>query len=106
MCCAANVLQMDGLLSVLDDMEQALQGRPVRRYTDDQGDIYFVRAGIGDVYKGFRRYADPKPGQRKEMGIRALSYVDDIDRAQLDLDLYAQKHHLKVLEEDKPAQGR
>lgn len=95
---------MDGLLSALGDMEQALQGRPVRRYTDDQGNIYFVRAGIGDVYKGFRRYADPKHGQRKEMGIRTLSYVDDIDRAQLDLDLYAQKHHLKLLDETEPAQ--
>ena len=92
------------MLSALGDMEQALQGRPVRRYTDDQGNIYFVRAGIGDVYKGFRRYADPKHGQRKEMGIRTLSYVDDIGRAQLDLDLYAQKHHLKLLEEAEPAQ--
>lgn len=93
---------MDGLLSALGDMERVLQVRPARRYIDDQGDIYFVRAGIGDVYKGFRRYAEPKPGRRKEMGIRTLSYVDDIDRAQYDLDLYAQKHHLKVLEEGSP----
>ena len=39
--------------------------------------------------------------QRRESGIRSLSYVKDFCRAQLDLDQYAKKHHLQRLEENK-----
>lgn len=86
---------MEGLLAALNDMERATQAQPIKRYVDNRGNFYFVRAGIGDVYKGFRRYADPKPGQRRESGIRSLKYVKDFWVAQLELDQYAETHHLK-----------
>lgn len=76
------------------------QSRPATRYVDAQGNLYFVRAGLGEVYKGFRRYANPAKGQRRESGIRALKYVKSFDQAQLDLDIYAQKNHLRQLEDD------
>lgn len=68
------------------DMERAMPVCDARRYVDAQGNLYFVRGGLGGVFKGFRRYAAPKPGQRRESGIRSLSYVTDFCRAQLDLD--------------------
>ena len=85
-----------------------MQSYPARRYVDAQGNLYFVRAGLGDVYKGFRRYADPKPGQRRESGIRSLRYVPDFCQAQLDLDQYAKEHRLKQLEtgDDKRGTGQ
>ena len=86
---------VEGLLGALGDMEHAARAYPIKRYVDTQGNLYFVRAGLGDVYKGFRRYAEPKPGQRRESGIRSLKYVKDFGRAQLDLDQYAKKHGLK-----------
>lgn len=82
-----------------------MQSYPARRYVDPQGNLYFVRAGLGNVYKGFRRYAEPKPGQRRESGIRSLKYVNDFCRAQLDLDQYAKKHHLQQLKESKDTNG-
>ncbi|RKI66744.1 hypothetical protein D7V91_11620 [bacterium 1xD42-67] len=91
----------EGLLAALDDMSHAVQTRPAKRYVDEQGNLYFVRAGIGNVYKGFRRYAEPKPGQRRESGIRSLKYVKDFGAAQLDLDRYAETHHLKQVVDDK-----
>lgn len=94
-----------GLLSALDDMEHTMQSYPARRYVDARGNLYFVRAGLGDVYKGFRRYADPKPGQRRESGIRSLRYVPDFCRAQLDLDQYAKEHRLQQLEAGDDARG-
>ena len=92
---------MDGLLAALGDMEHTMQVYPATQYVDAQGNLYFVRAGLGGVFKGFRRYANPKPGQRRESGIRSLSYVKDFCRAQLDLDQYAKKHCLQRLEESK-----
>ena len=94
---------VEGLLSALGDMERAIPAYPVRQYVDAQGNLYFVRGGLGGVFKGFRRYADPKPGQRRESGIRYLRYVTDFCQAQLDLDQYARKHRLRQLEagEDK-----
>lgn len=97
---------MEGLLNALGDMEHAMRAYPIKRYTDAQGNLYFVRAGLGDVYKGFRRYAEPKPGQRRESGIRSLNYVKDFGRAQLDLDQYAKKHGLKQVEDRKVKQER
>lgn len=92
---------VEGLLGALGDMEHAMRAYPIKRYIDAQGNLYFVRAGLGGVYKGFRRYAEPKPGQRRESGIRSLSYVKDFGRAQLDLDQYAKKHGLKQVENRK-----
>ena len=86
---------MEGLLAALNDMERATQAQPIKRYMDNRGNFYFVRAGIGGVYKGVRRYADPKPGQRRESGIRSLKYVKDFRVAKLELDQYAETHHLK-----------
>lgn len=99
---------VDGLLSALDDMEHTMQSYPARRYVDAQGNLYFVRAGLGDVYKGFRRYADPKSGQRRESGIRSLRYVPDFCQAQLDLDQYAKEHRLQQLKagDDKRGAGQ
>lgn len=97
---------MKGLLDALGDMEHAAQTYSIKRYVDAQGNLYFVRAGLGGVYKGFRRYAEPKPGQRRESGIRALTYVKDFGRAQLDLDQYAKKHGLKQVEDGKIKQER
>ena len=95
----------DGLLSALGEMESAIRPRPARRYLDTQGNLYFVRPGIGEVYKGFRRYANPKQGQRRESGIRGLHYVESFEQAQLELDQYAQKHHLRPADGKKAAQG-
>lgn len=89
---------VEGLLAALGDMERAMPVCTARRYVDAQGNLYFVRGGLGGVFKGFRRYANPKPGQRRESGIRSLSYVTDFCRAQLDLDQYARKHHLQQFE--------
>ena len=91
---------VDGLLVVLDDIAACLQTYTVRRYSDQDGNLYFVRAGIGHVYKGFRRSSCPKKGSRRESGIRSLEYTPDIRKAQSDLDKYAQKHHLRLLGED------
>ena len=91
---------VDGLLSVLDDSAAWVQSYTVRRYSDQDGNLYFVRAGIGNVYKGFRRSSCPKKGSRRESGIRSLEYTPDIRKAQIDLDKYAQKHHLRLLSED------
>lgn len=95
----------EGLLAALGDMERTMQPCPVRRYADAQGNLYFVRGGLGGVFKGFRRYAAPKPGQRRESGIRALNYVTDFCRAQFDLDQYAKKHHLRELETGDEKKG-
>ena len=84
-------------------MERAIPICPVRQYIDAQGNLYFVRGGLGGVFKGFRRYADPKPGQRRESGIRSLRYVTDFCQAQLDLDQYARKHRLRQLEAGEEA---
>ena len=89
---------MEGLLAALGDMECTMPVCSARRYVDAQGNLYFVRGGLGGVFKGFRRYADPKPGQRRESGIRSLPYVADFCQAQLDLDQYARKHRLCQLE--------
>lgn len=94
-----------GLLAALEDMELTIQGPTVKQYIDAQGNLYFVRAGLGGVFKGFRRYANPKPGQRRESGIRALNYVEDFGRAQKDLDQYAKKHHLQDLEDSGSKNG-
>ena len=94
-----------GLLSALGDMERAIPAYPVRQYGDAQGNLYFVRGGLGGVFKGFLRYADPKPGQRRESGIRSLRYVTDFCQAQLDLDQYARKHRLRQLETGDKKQG-
>ena len=91
---------VDGLLVVLDDIAACLQTYTVRRYSDQDGNLYFVRAGIGHVYKGFRRSSCPKKGSRRESGIRSLEYTPDIRKAQSYLDKYAQKHHLRLLGED------
>lgn len=41
------------------------------KYKDQEGNLYFVRFGIGgDTFKGFRRCVVPKKGQRKESDIR------------------------------------
>ena len=98
-------MYVEGLLSVLGDMERAIPAYPVRQYVDAQGNLYFVRGGLGGVFKGFRRYADPKPGQRRESGIRSLRYVTDFCQAQLDLDQYARKHRLRQLETGDNKQG-
>ena len=99
---------VEGLLAALGDMERTMPVCPARRYVDAQGNLYFVRGGLGGVFKGFRRYADPKPGQRRESGIRSLPYVADFCQAQLDLDQYARKHRLCQLEtgEDKHGGGK
>ena len=89
---------VEGLLAALGDMERTMPVCSARRYVDAQGNLYFVRGGLGGVFKGFRRYADPKPGQRRESGIRSLPYVADFCQAQLDLDQYARKHRLCQLE--------
>lgn len=78
---------------------------PVKRYVDAQDNLYFVRGGLGGTFKGFRRYVNPKPGQRRESGIRALNYVTDFCQAQLDLDQYAKKHRLRQLETDGEKKG-
>ena len=89
---------VEGLLAALGDMERTMPVCSARRYVDAQGNLYFVRGGLGGVFKGFRRYADPKPGQRRESGIRSLPYVADFCQAQLDLDQYARKHRPCQLE--------
>ena len=86
------------LLFSLREMEDAIGKQPAKHYMDEQGNLYFVRAGIGDVYKGFRRLAEPKQGQRRESGIRCLRYVKDFGQAQLELDLYAKKHSLRQVD--------
>lgn len=91
---------VDGLLAALDDIAACTQLYAVRRYCDQDGNLYFVRAGIGDVYKGFRRNICPKKGCRRESGIRTLEYTPDIRRAQIDLDVYARKHHLRLISEE------
>ncbi len=96
---------VEGLLSALGDMERAVPACTARRYVDAQGNLYFVRGGLGGVFKGFRRYADPKPGQRRESGIRSLPYVTDFCQAQLDLDQYARKHRLCQVEAGEDKQG-
>lgn len=72
---------MEGLLAALGDMERAMHTYPVKRYVDAQDNLYFVRGGLGGTFKGFRRYVNPKPGQRRESGIRALNYVTDFCQA-------------------------
>ena len=96
---------VEGLLAALEDMERAMPVGTARRYVDAQGNLYFVRGGLGGVFKGFRRYAAPKPGQRRESGIRSLSYVTDFCRTQFDLDQYARKHHLRQLESGADQSG-
>lgn len=96
---------MEGLLAALGDMERAMHTYPVKRYVDAQDNLYFVRGGLGGTFKGFRRYVNPKPGQRRESGIRALNYVTDFCQAQLDLDQYAKKHRLRQLETDGEKKG-
>lgn len=96
---------VERLLSALGDMERAVPACTARRYVDAQGNLYFVRGGLGGVFKGFRRYAEPKPGQRRESGIRSLPYVSDFSQAQLDLDQYARKHRLRQVEAGEDNQG-
>lgn len=91
---------MNGLLAALDDIADCTRSYTIRRYSDQHGNLYFVRAGIGDVYKGFCRRVCPKKGCRQETGIRSLEYTTDRWKAQIDLDKYALKHHLRLLSED------
>jgi len=70
-----------------------------RVYKDADGNLYFVRGGIGATFKGFRRWANPGKGQRRERGLHKLSYTPDKDQAQRDLDAYAVQHGLTEVEE-------
>ena len=89
--------QTSGLCAALDDMARELDV-PTVCYTDAQGNLYFVRTGIGSSYKAFRRYAAPKKGQRRESGLHAVPYRSSHDLAQRDLDVYAEKHGLQPVE--------
>lgn len=72
---------------------------PKRIYKDADGNLYFVRGGIScTTFKGFRRWANPRKGQRREGGLHKLSYTPDKDQAQRDLDAYAQQHGLTGVE--------
>ena len=66
-------------------------------YCDEEGNEYFIRAGIGNVYKGFIRRSNPQKGQRKETGIRVLSYTFSREQAQECLNKYAVAHKLKPI---------
>jgi hypothetical protein len=61
--------------------------RFVKRYEDRLYTIYFVRAGIGKVYKTFWRLA----GKKKEQGWRCVPWCDTFDAAQADLNREAKK---------------
>lgn len=87
----------NSLCGVLDDIERYLDV-PTIRYADVQGNHYFVRSGIGGVYKAFRRYAEPKNGQRHETVLHTVPYRDSRDQAQRDLDQYAEEHNLQPIE--------
>ena len=89
--------QTSGLCAALDDMARELDV-PTVCYTDAQGNLYFVRTGIGSSYKAFRRYAAPKKGQRRESGLHAVPYRSSRNLAQRDLDAYAEKHGLQPVE--------
>lgn len=70
------------------------------QYMDQEGNLYFVRPGIGgSTFKGFRRSSCPQKGQRRESGIRSLAYVAEWEQAQRDLDAYAAKHQLTPVTE-------
>lgn len=71
------------------------------RYCDKEGNEYFIRAGIGNVFKGFIRRSNPQKGQRKETGIRTLSYTYSREQAQADLDQYAATHKLKPIKQEE-----
>lgn len=87
---------MDDLCHALADMELILTDAPEVSYVDAEGNLYFVRGGIGEAYKGFKRYSVPRKG-RRETGLRNLLYRKDRAQAQRDLDEYARTHGLTTM---------
>jgi hypothetical protein len=61
--------------------------RFVKRYEDKLYTSYFVRAGIGKVYKTFWQLA----GKKKEQGWRCVPWRSTFDEAQADLNREAEK---------------
>lgn len=56
----------------------------VKQYTDERGWMYFVRAGMANVYKAFYRKPDKPPGIG-EHGYQHLPWRESFDKAQEDL---------------------
>lgn len=62
--------------------------RFVKKYIDDKGQRYFVRSGIGgDTFKAFFL----KPGKTSPHGLKMVPWQDSFDKAQADLNKYAEK---------------
>lgn len=73
--------------------------RFVKVYIDNRGWIYFVRSGIGpDRFKGFytKSIEDYKSGIHQH-GMRAVQWQNTFDKAQSDLNIYAEKKGWKEL---------
>lgn len=85
------------ILGVLTDIGRLVKPREGARYKDNEGNLYFVRAGIGgDTFKAFKRPVNRKKGQHAESGVRSLQYVSSRDQAQFDLDAYARNRKLTL----------
>ena len=72
---------------------EASQCRYVKLYTDNRGWIYYVRSGIGQgAYKGFyaKNETDYKSGIHQH-GMRMLGWCKTFDKAQSELNIYAEK---------------
>lgn len=70
-----------------------------RRYRDGDGNIYYLHAGIGATYKGFRESGEP--GCRKMRSIEDLRYLKDKNQAQWELDVYAVLKELIEIKSDE-----
>lgn len=88
----------DGLMAALNDISTELRACPVRYYADKEERIYYVKSGTDGMYKGYRRNIKLKQSSLKyEVELCELNYTRDFRKAQLDLDMYAQKHKLHQL---------
>lgn len=62
------------------------------KYLDHNGDLIFVRSGIGEgAYKAFRRKIHPKSGNYYERGLQTVKYRETVQEAEADLAEYAEK---------------
>lgn len=69
------------------------------KYLDDNGDLIFVRSGIGEgAYKAFRRKKNPKSGNYREKGLRTVEYKKTVEEAEADLAEYAKKKGWKPID--------
>lgn len=88
-CCLCPAVYKNFKTDVCDDCDF------VKKYEDSRGYIFFVRQGIGNVFKTFYK----KPNERKERGCRMVDWQTSFVQAQIDLNALAEKKNWKELPE-------